>query len=136
MVQTMLVRDYMSRRLTTLDASMEILSAVHILVDKNLSGAPVIDTNDQLLGILTTKDCMKVVLNAAYHSEYGGNVRDYMGTDVITVTSTTGIVDVAQNFLTKRYHRYPVVDDGTLVGVISRRDVLRALENAWQWNKT
>jgi CBS domain-containing protein len=132
MVQKLLVKDYMTRRLTTLDASSEILGAVHLLVDKNLSGAPVIDAKEQLLGILTAKDCMRVVLNAAYHSEYGGTVSDFMSTDVVTVTSDTSIVDVAQLFLEKRYHRYPVVDEGDLVGIISRRDVLRALEDAWQ----
>ena len=92
----------------------------------------VTDEDGALIGILTEKDCMRVVLNATYHSEYGGTVADYMKTDIEVMEPDDSIVDAAQRFLDKRYHRYPVLDNNTLVGQISRRDVMRALEDAWQ----
>jgi CBS domain-containing protein len=130
----LLVKDYMARRLTTLSPETEIMQAVHTLIDKDISGAPVVDDNDQLVGILTQKDCMKVVLNAAYHSEIGGIVADFMSTKISSLPPDMNLVEAAQCFLDQHYHLYPVLEDGALIGQISRRDILRALEDAWQWS--
>ena len=129
----LLVGDYMTRRLTTLSPDTEIMQAVHTLIEKDISGAPVVDESGGLVGILTHKDCMKVVLHAAYHSEFCGIVADFMTVKPETLTPGLSIVDAAQIFLDQRYHRYPVVTDGIMVGQISRRDILTALEDAWQW---
>ena len=131
-MQTLLVRDYMTRRLVTLSPGTEILQALNTLVQKDISGAPVVDESGILVGILTERDCMKAALNAAYHSEYGGVVADFMVSDVISVSPDEGIVALAERFLENRYHRYPVIENDRLVGVISRRDVVRALGGAWQ----
>jgi CBS domain-containing protein len=125
------VRDYMATELLTLKPEMEILRAVHILLEHNFGGAPVVDDARRLVGILTEKDCMKVVLNAGYHSEYGGRVAEYMSRDVVTLRPEDSIVEAAQRFLDQNFHRYPVVVDNELVGQISRRDVMRALEHLW-----
>ena len=129
----LLVQDYMTRRITTLSPETEIMTAVHTLLEKDVSGAPVVDANGNLLGILTHKDCMKVVLNAAYHSEFYGVVTDFMTADPKVLSPDCSIVEAAQQFLDQSYHRYPVVADDTLIGQISRRDILTALEDAWQW---
>lgn len=131
MLKTILVKDYMARRLVTLEPHTEILQAVNTLVAKNIAGAPVVDEEGRLLGILTEKDCMNVVIHATYHSEYGGFVRDYMSTDIEVMGPNDSIVDAAKRFLDRRFHRYPVVDGDRLVGQISRRDILRALGDNW-----
>lgn len=74
---------------------------------------------------------MRVALNAGYHEEYGGHVDEYMSKDVRTVEANASILELAQRFIDGPYRRFPVVDDARLVGQISRRDVLRALENLW-----
>ncbi len=125
------VRDYMAKRLVTLKPEMEILRAVHILLEHDFGGAPVVDDAGLLVGILTEKDCMKIVLNAGYHSEYGGRVSEYMSRDVETMRPDDSIVEAAKRFLAESFHRYPVVDNNELVGQISRRDVMRALEHLW-----
>jgi CBS domain-containing protein len=134
--QKLLVKDYMTRRLTTVTPDMEIMQAVHTLIDKNITGAPVVDEDGRLIGILTQKDCMKVVLNAAYHSEIGGLVGDFMSTNITSLAPDMSLIEAAQKFLDQNYHRYPVLDDGALVGLLSRRDILRAMEDAWQWQNT
>ena len=133
MAQRMLVKDYMSRRLTTLKPDTEIVRAVHTLLDNNISGAPVVDDDGRLIGMITQIDCLKVALNAAYHSEYGGTVAEFMSAEVKTMDPETSMVDAAKQFLTEHYHRYPVLDQGKLVGLISRQDVFRALGDAWQY---
>lgn len=125
------VRDYMATDLLTLKPEMEILRAVHLLLEHDFGGAPVVDEAGRLVGILTEKDCMKVVLNAGYHSEYGGRVAEYMSREVVTLRPEDSIVEAAQRFLDQNFHRYPVVVDNELVGQISRRDVMRALEHLW-----
>jgi CBS domain-containing protein len=131
-LKTILVKDYMTRRLVTLEPDIEILHALHTLVDNDIAGAPVVDKDGALIGMLTEKDCMKVALNATYHSEYGGIVADFMSKDVEVMSPDDNIVDAARRFLERRYHRYPVVDNNRLVGQISRRDVMRALGDTWQ----
>ncbi len=132
MLHKILVKDYMARNLVTLQPDNEVLHAVHTLVEHNISGAPVVDKDGKLVGMLTEKDCMRVILEAAYYSEYGGLVSEYMSSDVETINAEDSIVEVAERFLNKRYHRYPVMDNNRLVGQISRGDVIRALGDAWQ----
>ncbi len=132
MLQTILVKDYMTRRLTTLEPDTGILQAVQTMIKSDIAAAPIVDRNGALIGILTEKNCMQVVLNACYHSEYGGTVVDFMTTEVEVMNPEDSITDAARRFIDKRYHRYPVLENDRLVGMISRRDLLRALEEAWQ----
>ena len=129
----MLVRDYMTRRVVTLAPETEVLKALMVLADNDISGAPVVNTGGRVVGMLTEKDCLKSALEATYHSEFGGLVSDYMNADVASVEPDDGIVKVAERFVAHSYHRYPVLEDGALVGIISRRDVIQALAGAWQW---
>ena len=122
------VRDYMAASLVTLRPEMEILDAVHELVTHRISGAPVLDEHGNMIGVLSEQDCMKVALHAGYHGEYGGRVSEFMSRDVRTIDADASILELAELFLSAPYRRYPVLDDNRLVGQISRRDVLRALE--------
>lgn len=133
MLQKVLVKDYMARHLVTLQPDHEVMHAVHTLIENNISGAPVIDKDGKLAGVLTEKDCMQVILDATYYSEYGGLVSDFMTTEVEVMDAEDSIVEAAERFINKRYHRYPVLDNNRLVGQISRGDVIRALGDLWQW---
>jgi CBS domain-containing protein len=121
----------MATELVTLHPDTEILRAVNTLLANDIAGAPVVDEQGSLVGILTEKDCMRVVLNAGYHSEYGGQVSEYMSKDVETIAADESIVDAAKLFFGERFHRYPVVENDRLVGQLSRRDVMRALATLW-----
>ena len=127
MLKSVKVRDYMAASLVVLHPEMEILRAIHLLVEHRISGAPVTDEHGNLVGVLSELDCMQVALNAGYYEQLGGQVAEYMSRDVRTVQAETSIITLAQMFLDSPYRRYPVLDDNRLVGQISRRDVLRAL---------
>jgi CBS domain-containing protein len=131
-LQTLRVRDYMTRTLISVRPDMEILQALQVFVNKKIAGAPVVEASGKLIGMLTAKDCMRVAVNASYHSEYGGVVADFMTANVVSISPEDGILDVAKRFLEDSYHRYPVLENGVLVGILSRRDMLRALGEAWQ----
>lgn len=121
-------RDYMTRHLITLTPDMEVMHAVGIFIERQISGAPVLDPTGNLVGMLSEKDCMRVALSAGYYGEWGGRVAEYMHSPVATIDADMPIVEVAQLFAEREYRRYPVLEDARLVGQISRSDVLRALQ--------
>jgi CBS domain-containing protein len=126
--KSVLIRDYMARHLVSFLPDMDVLDAIHELVRHRIAGAPVVDVHGDLVGMLSELDCMKVALNAGYFSDRGGPVADFMSTHVDTVDADMSIIDLAQKFLDSDFRRFPVIEDNRLVGQISRRDVLRALE--------
>ena len=126
--KSVLVKDYMARTVITFKPDTDVLEAIHVLVKNRIAGAPVVDDEGNLIGMLSEYDCMKVALDAGYHGNWGGPVRDFMSVGVQTVDADMSIVDLAQVFINKKLRRFPVMQDTRLVGQISRRDVLRALE--------
>jgi CBS domain-containing protein len=125
-------KDAMSAGPVTLHPEMDVLEALRILVQERLSGAPVLDQVGNLVGILTARDCMRVALDAGCFSEDGGRVADFMSTEVTTVEAHTPITEIAERFARSNSRRLPVMEQGRLIGIISRRDVLRQLEAARQ----
>jgi CBS domain-containing protein len=123
-----LVRDYMARTLVTFKPDTDVLDAVHVLVKNRIAGAPVVDDAGNLLGMLSEFDCMKIALHAGYHGDWGGPVSEYMTDGVQTVDAEMSIIDLAEEFVETSFRRFPVMQNNRLVGQISRRDVLRALE--------
>jgi CBS domain-containing protein len=132
MPETKTAKQAMSRGMVTLHPDMDVLEALRILVEERVSGAPVMDQVGNLLGILTERDCMHIALAAGYHSEDGGPVSAFMTRDVVTVEAHTPVTEIAERFAGSHFRRLPVVEQGRVIGIISRRDVLRQLEAAWQ----
>ncbi len=131
MNQAATARDYMTRDVITISPDMDIHVAIKMLVDNKISGAPVMDGDSNLTGILSTRDCLKVAFSASYHQDSGGRVADYMTENVATVEVGTAIVEIAELFVKSRYRRFPVMESGRLVGLISRYDALKAIEDMW-----
>ena len=126
-LKSCLVRDYMAGHLVTFKPDTDVMDAIHELVHHRIAGAPVVDDKGDLVGMLSELDCMKVALNAGYYGHWGGPVADYMSAPVESVDAEMNIVDLAQKFLESGYRRFPVLRNNRLVGQISRRDALRAL---------
>lgn len=125
------VRDWMSRRVVTFRPEMDLREAIDLLLRHKISGAPVVDRDGRLVGILSKRDCLKIAFKSSYHQEQAGPVSAYMTPDVKTVAPDDPLVSVAERFLATTFRRYPVVDGGRVVGVISRHDVLKALAALW-----
>lgn len=126
-----LIRDCMATDLTQFSAETEIMHAMAVLLKKNLSGAPITDRQGQLVGVLSKKDCLKAALNACYYQEFGGAVSDYMSTKIETLDADLDIVQAAEAFLASSFRRFPVVENGVLIGQVSRSDILSALSDQW-----
>ncbi|TXH05579.1 MAG: CBS domain-containing protein [Nevskiaceae bacterium] len=124
---SVVARDYMETQVVTFTPDMEVMTAINELVKHGISGAPVLDEQGQLVGVLSEKDCLKVALTAGYEGVPAGVVREYMTPKVLAVEPETPILEIASRFLDSPVKRYPVVKNGKLVGQISRADVLRAI---------
>ncbi|MBT8136162.1 MAG: CBS domain-containing protein [Gammaproteobacteria bacterium] len=120
-------QDFMITSIVTFSPDTEMMDALHELVSKEISGAPVLDERGNLVGLLTERDCLGTVLTAGYHGEAAGRVAEYMSRDVVSVDADASLMDIAERFSQTPYRRFPVMKNSRLVGLISRRDVLRAV---------
>jgi predicted transcriptional regulator len=121
------VRDYLTTELLTFTQDMEVMLAINQLVAQRVAGAPVLDGDRRIIGMLSERDCLSVGLSAAHDSCVAGPVSSYMSRHVETVAPDMNLTQLVSMFLSKPYRRYPVVEGGRLVGQISRSDVLRAI---------
>ena len=124
-----IVKNYMTTKLIVLKEQMDVYVAIALLLKNNISGAPVIDKDNNLCGILSEKDCLRVFAYGSFHNMPGGEVSTFMTKVVATVMPNTDLFSVADIFLKHNYRRMPVVQGKTLVGQISRRDILRAIQD-------
>ena len=126
-MHSILVSDFMDHDPHAIPSNTTIKDAVSLMLKEKIIGLPVIDSDKQLIGYVSEQDCVKDMLNDAFYSEEPGAVSSVMRTDVASVSPDTSIVELAQTIITNRPKNYPVVEQGVLVGLISRSDVLRAL---------
>ena len=126
-----IAREIMTTRLVTVPPELPIFDAIRILLRNQISGAPVVDTSGALIGMLSELDCLKVLANGEFydddHSEKGV-VRNYMTSVTQSIDPDSDIYTLAQYFLNHTVRRLPVVSGSQLLGQISRRDVLRTIE--------
>ncbi|MBY4676662.1 CBS domain-containing protein [Marinobacterium arenosum] len=129
MLRSVKARDYMTESLVTFTPDTQLFTAIRLLQEHRISGAPVVDEQGRLAGILSELDCLRAILALTYHEEeMGGVVGDYMTRTVETVEHDADIIAVSKIFIERGRRRLPVVHHGRLVGQISRCDVLRAVE--------
>jgi CBS domain-containing protein len=124
-------REIMATSLVTFRPEMSIFNAIRILLQKQISGAPVVDADGVMVGILSELDCLRVVSSDEFyagHQEEAGLVGDFMSSPGRTIPPEMGVYAIAHYFVTTSVRRLPVVEDGKLVGQVSRRDVLRGIE--------
>jgi len=122
------VGEFMAKELVTVHPEMDAYEAITLLLKHKISGMPVVDDKGDFVGILSERDCLNTLLDSEYHELPSALVKDLMSTDVESVTPETDILTVAERFLRKKYRRLPVLAGGRLVGQISRRDILRAIQ--------
>lgn len=118
-------RDFMSTDLVTLLPTDDVLDAVRVLLRHRISGAPVVDAEGRYLGIFTEKCSMHVLLDAAYEQLPVCDVRSFMDAEAQTIGPETQLLSIAQVFLLTPYRRLPVIDQGKLIGMVTRRDVMK-----------
>lgn len=119
-------RDFMITDLYRLKPDEDVFEAIGCLLRRRISGAPVVDSDEALLGVFSEKNCMSVLVEGAYEGLPSADVRAFMNTDRGRIIAPeTDLLTIARMFVDTSYRRLEVVNDGRLCGQISRRDVLR-----------
>ena len=114
----------------TVKRDTPIYQAIAMLVDKKITGLPVVDDEMKVLGLISEKD----LLNVAYHimnddGDGDGDLKnkkvaDIMTTDVVSFKTTSNVADICQCFMNSSFRRVPILEDDKLVGLISRKDII------------
>ena len=143
----MKAKDVMSAKVVTISCQATVLDAAKLMLDRGISGLPVVSEEGRLVGIVTAGDLLRraeigTELHPSipnpeaiddfrwfgeYFKSHGGHVEDIMTRDVVRVFENTPLAKVAALLELKRIKRVPVMDNGKMIGIISRADFLRAL---------
>lgn len=123
-----LVSDYMATDLITFREEQLVMEVMQTLVKRKISGGPVVNGKKELVGMITDADCMKQISESRYFNMPIGDVKvkDYMSTEISTISKDVNIFDCASLFYKHNCRRFPVLENGKLIGQISRKDILQA----------
>ena len=131
-MKSLKVLDTMSANVITFAPGDSEVHAMATLLERGIFGAPVVDEDGALVGILSEVDLIQVVVQDSYYDDPVGIVADFMQTQVERVDPDMDIFSIVQQFLGHHRRRYPVLENDRLVSQISRRDVFRAALDLFQ----
>lgn len=116
-----LARDIMKCGLLTVRKQTPLHEAANMLATRHITGLPVVDEALQLLGIITEKDVLRAIF-ASENKEQ--TVADLMTENVTSFSQTDSMFDVCDCLINNDFRRVPILDQGRLVGLISRADII------------
>lgn len=142
--------DVMIRDVITVGPDDDVSRAAKMLADHDISALPVIDEHRHVLGILSEADLLRreeigtekqrprwleavtpsSLLAADYSRSHGRKVRELMSETVVSATADTPLSEIAALLERKRIKRVPIVEDGKLIGIVSRANLIQALASA------
>ena len=120
--------EFMSDPAFTLRPDDGVMAAVDALLRRGLAGAPVVDAQGRLVGVLSEHDCMRLMARAALRTPPEGQVCEHMSPNTVTVAADDDLFSVLSLLQEDDRGGLPVVAGGRLLGLVARHDVLRALD--------
>lgn len=122
------VSDYMTRDLITFSPNQTIESVMQAIIKHRISGGPVVNDKNELIGIISEGDCIKQISESRYYNMpmQDKTIEKFITPNVDTIDGNMNIFDAANEFLKTKHRRFPIVENGKLVGQISQKDVLKA----------
>jgi len=122
----------MKTDLVTVHKQDSIYDAIRMLVEKNITGLPVLDDDGTIAGIISEKDMLRLLYNI---DDKPGKVEDFMTEGVVSFKQDDSLVDIAESFIENNFRRVPIVEDRKLVGIISRKDIIEYILKLRHKNK-
>lgn len=129
-MKSLLVHEIMARHPPSIRLGTGLAEVVEILLGHHLTGLPVIDDGEHVVGFVSEQDCLRALLISSYHAEGAPKVQDVMHAGPLTVNADDAVVDIAELMLRQKPKIYPVLDgDRRLVGMLVRSQVLKAVKD-------
>ena len=123
-----LVKDYMKEAVPSVRPDTTVSELINSLREYRLIGSPVVDENQKIVGFVSEQDCIKKMLDSSYYCQTAPTVAEVMRTDVLMVEPDDSIIEIASKMMEGKPKIYPVVVNRKLVGIISRTELLKALD--------
>lgn len=122
------VSDYMTTNLITFKPDQPVIEVMNMLIKKRISGGPVVNEKNELIGIISEGDCIREISHSRYYNQplENAKVKDHMVTEIETIDGNMNVFDAADKFLKSKRRRFPIIQNGKLAGQISQKDVLKA----------
>lgn len=120
--QELLAEDAMKCGLLTVRPDALLYEAMDLIVRHHVTGLPVVDDGMHLLGVITEKDLLDCVDQS---DAVGASVEAYMTEDVVTFDRKASLLRICACLIENDFHRVPIVDNGRLVGIVGRSDILK-----------
>ena len=114
-------KDVMQCGLLTVARETSLLEAADILSSKRVTGLPVVDKGMHLEGIVSEKDILRTMF---YPNESGAQVTDIMTDKVVSFSHTDSLFDICNCLINSDFRRVPILNNGRLVGIVSRADIV------------
>lgn len=123
------VRDVMSTSPVTLDPDANVYEAANTILVNRISGAPVVDTDGKLVGVVSELDILNAIVTSVYNGADPGiaRVSEIMTAEVESNAPDDDVVSVAREMLDNKRRRRPIVEDGVMKGQLTCRQILRAV---------
>lgn len=112
----------MTTNVVTVKSDTPIDRALELLIEKNITGLPVVDDDRALIGIISEKDMLKLLPGLEDEST---TVADFMTKDITCFDQDEDLIAICECLVNNNFRRIPIVSNGKLVGIISRRDIIK-----------
>ena len=126
-------KDIMKTNVLAVAADADIYRAIRTMVENNITGLPVVDGNRMLVGIVTEKDVLRLLYEI---EDRPGTVEDFMTRSVVAYDQEDAVAAIAEGLAAHHFRRVPILSDGRLVGIISRKDIVKHIKQQWLTQST
>jgi len=105
----------------SIDKDTEVYEAIRIMVERNVTGLPVVNDDQTLAGVITEKDVLRLLCDS---EDVPGTVEQFMTKKVVCFDQRDSLLDIVDSLINNQFRRVPILDEGRLVGIISRKDII------------
>ncbi|MDF1556698.1 MAG: CBS domain-containing protein [ANME-2 cluster archaeon] len=117
------VREIMKENVVSLTINDPISQALTTMIEQNIGGLPVVDSNNNVVAILSERDFVRTIANVTTSKK----VKHYMSTNVVTASPNMTVGEATKTMIKKGFRRIPIVKENVLLGVITASDIMRYL---------